>query len=796
MKTYFLLGLLTVVNYLAVFAKSDVKINVKGQVVAGSSNDPLEYATVVAYTPDSVLVDGTVTNQQGQFELNLEKGPYLFKFEYLGFVTQFLSIDLKKSFSLGVIELVANQLDLSEVEVRAEKSQMNLMMDKKVFNIGKDALSRGGSANEVLEQLPSVTVSAEGAVSLRGNAGVRILINGRPSALANNNALASISAESIDKIEIITNPSARYEAAGTAGIINIILKKEQQKGYGGTASLTGGYPADHRLQLNLNWRREKYNAFINAGNRYANFFGRSDITRTNELEGVIENLDQDYDQKRNDIAFHAYTGIDYFLGAKSTLTATYSIYDIVNDDIYTTDYLYTNGDDELVEDWQQELDYLEPGTYHQIDLSYTKSFAKEGRKLAVYFRNDLWNEEETEKVKIHESFPRNQSLLQYNTNTLEGSRDHMIQADYESPLGEDGHFEVGIRGETRIISADYFSEQLTDDIFQPIPGFDNKLDYFERIGSAYVQYRYKKDQFGLQIGLRNEYTFVEVELEGNTEEDFRKFYNRLFPSFSLNYELTSKRTVQFSYSRRIRRPQFWQLNPFRGINDPTALFIGNPDMDPAYTDRLELNLVQRWEKFTMNPAIYASTTTDYFEIARDATNENLFGFATGTLLAQPINLDRENQFGVELITNFRPSKALNFSTEFNYYGYQQRGDFEGRNFDFDFASWSGALRMQFDFSKDISFQSRFSYSARRKTVQMLERANHYVAASLSKQWGKKLTLTLSTRSPRWGAVEIFRPSFFLTDRGRWTGWRTQLNLQYRFEKGAKADSRSGRGSIR
>lgn len=796
MKKITLLGVLLFASTLLATAMPNLKVALTGKIVDAQSDKPLEYATVSAFTLDSALIEGSITNEVGQFQLQLPTGNYLIKFDFLGFEPQFLTVDLKKAKDLGFVKLEADQQLLSEVEVRAKKSQMNLMIDKKVFNIGQDALARGGSANEVLESLPSVAVSVDGQVSLRGNAGVRVLINGRPSALANNNALSSIPAENIEKVEIITNPSAKYEAAGTAGIINIILKKNQSKGYGGTVSLSAGYPADHRTSANLNWRGKKYNAFLNFGTRYANFFGGSDMERRNNLAGVIDNLDQDYDMERQDRAFSIYTGLDYNLTDQSTLTASYSLYSMVNDDVYTTDYLFFTNEGETTDSWNQTLDYLEPGDYHQIDLIYTKEYDKEGRKFTAYFRNDIWAEEESENTKINQAFPSVESLLNLRTSSIETSRDHLLQADYETPLGENSKLEVGVRGETRIISADYNAEQQADEVWLPISGFNNIFDYYERIGSAYFQYRYKKEAFGIQLGLRNEYTFIKVESDEAGSGDFDKSYNQLFPSASLSYQLTEGQDLQLSYSRRIRRPQFWQLNPFRGFNDPTSLFIGNPDMDPAYTNRVELNYVQRWEKLTLNPAIYASRTSDYFEVARDQEADNIFGFESGTLLSRPINLDYEDQFGIEITLNYRPTDAITIAWDANYYGYQQRGEFGDRSFDFDFSTWTSGLRLQFDLPKDISIQAQGNYRARRKTVQILNRANYTGSFSLSKQWNDKWTLTLSTRSPIWWDSQVFRPSFVIEERGRWVGWRSMLNLQYRFEKGARASGRRNRGSIR
>ncbi|MEO0340430.1 MAG: outer membrane beta-barrel family protein, partial [Bacteroidota bacterium] len=459
-------------------------------------------------------------------------------------------------------------------------------------------------------------------------------------------------------------------------------------------------------------------------------------------------------------------------------------------------YLFFTNEGDITDNWSQTLDYLEPGTYHQIDLIYTKEYDKEGRKFTAYFRNDIWQEEESEQVGITELVPFEQSLLDLRTSSIESSRDHLLQADYETPLGENSKLEVGLRGETRIISADYSAEQDIDNVWQPISGFNNILDYYEQIGSAYFQYRYKKDAFGLQLGLRNEYTFIRVESDEAGSGDFDKSYNQLFPSASLSYQLQEGQDLQLSYSRRIRRPQFWQLNPFRGFNDPTSLFIGNPDMDPAYTNRVELNYVQRWEKLTFNPAIYASRTTDYFEVARDQEATNIFGFDSGTLLSRPINLGYEDQYGIEITMNYRPTEDITIAWDANYYGYQQRGEFGDRSFDFDFATWTTGLRLQFNLPKDISIQTQGNYRARSKTVQVLNRANYAGSLSLSKQWNDKWTLTLTTRSPVWWDMQVSRPSFVLEERGRWVGWRSMVNLQYRFEKGARSNGRRNRGSIR
>lgn len=795
MRTLLFLGLLACTSNLLATALPQVKVSLTGTVLADDAS-PLEYATISAFTADSTLLDGTVTDETGKFELQLPKGDYRLKVEFIGFEPTELPVTLRGATDIGTINLNAGGLTLDAVEVRADKTQMNLQLDKKVFNVGADLLSAGGSANEVLEQLPSVTVSIDGQVSLRGNSGVTILINGRPSALADNNALAGIPAESIDKIELITNPSAKYEAAGTAGIINIILKKSQQKGHGGTASLALGYPNDLRGNLNLNLRREKYNLFGNLGFRYSDFRGTGNLTRRSTLTETVSNLEQERFQDRNDKVGSGFIGFDYNLSPTDVLTASYSLFHMRNDDLATVDFAFTDegGAPDLTT--QQTLDYLEPGTYHTIDVTYTKTLKKEGEKLTFFAQNDFWVEPEYEDVSFKEFFPTNEETLRYRTETEEGSRDYLLQADYEGPIGKHGKIEAGLRAETRIIYSDYLAEQFQDNTWSPLAGFNNEFDYFERIGSGYMQYAWQKDALSFQAGLRNEYTVVRVENASFPEENVRKPYNRLFPSASISFKFSEATSTQISFSKRIRRPSFGLLNPFGGIGNPNAIFRGNPNLDPNYTDRLEWNLVQRWDKLTVNPAIYVSTTVDYFAFVVDQVVENPFGLATGIITTLPVNLDRENRFGLELNVNYRPTESLNIGGEVNYYGYQQRGEVEGRSFDFDFATWSGSLRTGLDLPKDISFQSTLYYQARFKDVQVVRDPVYFLRLGLSKQWNRKFTLTANLSSPRFNNQTVTLSTFTEVEESQWTRWRGSLNFQYRFENGAQARARRQRGSIR
>lgn len=796
------MGLLAIASSLLATAlpvPNNLKVSLTGTIMADAAT-PLEYATVSAYTTDTILLDGTVTDATGKFDLSLPKGDYQLRIEFIGFATKEVPVSLRKQTDLGAISLAEGGINLAAVEVRADKSEMVLKLDKKVFNVGKDALAGGGSANEILEQVPSVTVGADGTVALRGDAGVTILINGRPSALADNGALSSISAASIASVEVITNPSAKYEASGTAGILNIILKKENNRGYGGNFSVGMGFPDNHTVDLNVNFRGEKFNAFANAGARYSNFYGDGVLNRTSTLGGTASNLRRVTDQLRNDLAGSGFFGIDYNVSPTEVISASYAIYHMRNDDESVIDFAYSDPNSAPAAAPEngllQTTDHLEPGTYNQIDISYGKDFATKGRKLNIYFKNDFWREPEYDEIALNQTIPTTEELYRYRTVSDEGSTDYLVQVNYESPLGDASTFELGGQAETRIITSDYNAEIATETGFEPIPGFTNDFDYFERIGGVYAQYAYRSEKISIQTGLRAEFTAVRTEDILESTENLKKDYLNLFPSLSLRYTLSETTSSQLSYGRRIRRPSFGSLNPFGGIGDPTSLFIGNPDLNPIYIDRVEWNLLYRKDKLTLNPAIYATQVNDFFKYVIEQEDGNLFGLDQGTIIVMPANLGKEQLLGLELTANYRASDALTLSGEFNYYGFRETGMLEGRDFAASGGTWAGSLRASLNLPGDVRFQGSYRYSAARRDAQGINKATYYANFSLSKEWKGKYTVSANVRSRRFFNSERFRPTFTETEDFQWTGWRTALSFRYRFEKGAKSDQRRSRGSIR
>ncbi|MEO0733679.1 MAG: outer membrane beta-barrel family protein, partial [Bacteroidota bacterium] len=390
-----------------------------------------------------------------------------------------------------------------------------------------------------------------------------------------------------------------------------------------------------------------------------------------------------------------------------------------------------------------------------------------------------------------------EEIVRYRTQSDESSADYLLQGDYEMPFGEFGKLEIGLRGESRIISADYFARKNEANGFVPIPGFNaNSFDYYERIGAGYFQYGYEKEALGIQLGLRAEYTDIATENSSQEETNLAKNYLQFFPSASFQYKLSERSSTQLSYSRRIRRPQFWQLNPFGGIRLPSFINFGNPDIDPSYTERVELNFLTRNDKFTFNPAIYVSFVDDMFINVIEQIPTNIFGLEDGTIEARPANLAGETIYGLELDLGYRPTDKLNFNGYFLYYGFSQRGDIGERNFDYDFATWRANVRAQLGLPHDLSIQTRIGYNAYWENAQSENLATFNGSAAISKEWKDKYTVTLNAYAPRYFREVTFRPSFRQQDYFQWTGWRFGVNFQYRFEQGASSRERRQRGSIR
>ncbi len=790
MKVFFFLMALAIASSLPANALP-AKADLTGRIIDADYNLPLEFATISAYDSEQVLVSGASTDSTGTFLLRLPKGDYTLRFEFIGYEQIDTSFVLSSDTDLGDIKLYNSAQLLDEAVVTAERSRMTLKLDKQIFDVGADIISQGGTANEVLDNVPTVNVSPEGIVSLRGNASVKVLINGKPSALADNNALQGIPASNIAKVEIMTSPSARYEAAGSGGIINIILKDASAKNWGGQVSASVGVPTDYRLNASFSRSEKKLTYFGNAGLRYSNYFSTGEAERISQLPSGKQILLEDLDQDRNDRARQAFAGLDFRPTEQTTLSASYSYYHQLNDDLSAVDYTYQDGSGNLQRDWLQSYDFLEPETYHQIEASWAQEFSTEGSKLFVLFQNDFWNNNEQELTIVSERFPTESEALRLRTDNRESSNDYLLQSDYEQKLGEHGKLEIGVRGEMRIISSDYLAEEKLGDEFVTFRGLENLVDYYERIAAAYVQYALEKDKWGLQLGLRSEYTNVRVEDQQAEIKDITKSYNWVFPSATISYKFSDKVNASLGYSKRIQRPGFWQLNPFGGIENPNELRFGNPDLDPSYRDHVELKVLFNGDKLTFNPYVNAHYIDGFYDT-------QVLQDSTGLVTYFPINLDQERILQAGMILTYEPFESWQITAEARAAEFKQRGFYEGVDFGNSFTTFSSEIGLRGKLPKDIRLQATFYYYGGQRYLQSYRDPFYGMNAGLSRKFlSDRLLVTLNVRnlfelSVYKGGATL--PTFTNSYARRWQGQRVGLTMAW--DIGADVRARRARGRIR
>ena len=713
-------------------AQSSKKVSITGTIVDQSTNAPLEFATAILLKSNTI-VTGVSTNEKGEFNLRAVEGSYTIRFEFIGYKPVELSPkSYTKNEQLGAIKLNEETAQLETINITAEKSTVEYKLDKKVFNVGKDLISKGGSVNDILNNVPSVTVDAVGSVSLRGNANVQILINGKPSVLTSNNGLGQIPAENIEKVEVSTNPSSKYGAEGTAGIINVILKRNKKGGFSSSVQVTTGSPVNNALNYNVNYKTETFNIFSNLSHINMRLPGTLDYFQTNtHNQNIISSTKQHVAIERNYKMNNVYIGGDYYINEENTLTFSYYFRSNVSNHFtdYTYDFLDNNN--QLESTIMATNKYREPQKANQIEVNYVKTFEKPGQKFTANIQYDFWNDDENENITGKQTFPIVSVENSLKSRDVESSKDLLFQSDYVLPIFEKSRLEMGIKGEIRRINSDY---KVWDNAVL-VDSLDNLLHYDEKIYGAYVQYGNREKKFQYSLGLRMEHSDTKSTDRKNIFFNHKK-YTDIFPTVHLTYNFSDSNSLQLSYSKRITRPRFWQLNPFGGIADRNNVRYGNPDLNPMYTNSFEIGTLKRWNGFTINPSIYYQRSTNIFEMITYRNNNN-------TIITIPVNLGSENRYGAELVTTYSPYKWWRLSADINFYGFNQKGSYKNINYDASNNTWTSRLNSTIKFT-DFSLQSTVNYVGARTSGQTYTESVAWFNLGMSKDFlNDKITLTLN-----------------------------------------------------
>ncbi|MFT4684452.1 MAG: outer membrane receptor protein involved in Fe transport [Flavobacteriales bacterium] len=733
MKKIILFFLLSI--SLNLIAQSSQKISIKGTIVDNITNTPLEFATAILLKSNTIIT-GVSTNEKGEFNLKATEGSYTIRLEFIGYKSVEIPVkNYTENQQLGNIKLDEESAQLDEIQITAEKSTVEYKLDKKVFNVGKDLISKGGSVNDILNNVPSVTVDATGGVSLRGNGNVQILINGKPSVLTSNNGLAQIPAENIEKVEVSTNPSSKYGAEGTAGIINVILKRNKKGGFSSSVQVTTGSPVNNALNYNVNYKTEKFNIFSNLSYTNMRLPGTLDYFQTNtNSQNVISSTKQHVEIERNYKMTNVYVGGDYYINDKNTLTFSYYLRN--NNSNHTTDYSYDflDSNDQTERTLISTNNYKEPQKANQIEVNYVKTFEKPGKKFTANIQYEFWNDDENENITEKQTFPTITAENSIKSRDVESSKDLLFQADYVLPIFEKSRLEMGVKGEVRRINSDY---KVWDNAVL-VDSLDNLLHYDEKIYGAYLQYGNREKKFQYSLGLRMEHSDTKSTDRKNVFFNHKK-YTDLFPTVHLTYNFSDSNSLQLSYSKRITRPRFWQLNPFGGIADKNNIRYGNPDLNPMYTNSFEIGTLKRWNGFTINPSIYFQRSTNIFEMITYKNSNNV-------IITIPVNLGSENRYGAELVSTYSPYKWWRLSADVNFYGFKQKGSYKNINYDSNNSTWTSRLNSTMKFT-DFSLQSTVNYVGARTSGQTYTESIAWFNLGMSKDFlNDRMTLTLNANN--------------------------------------------------
>ena len=687
------------------------QIVLSGTIADSDSGEPLPYATVSAFNRNGDLADGGIADENGVFKLMVSPNQYSLNFEYIGFES--VTTEIKpytNNINIGTIKLDSSVESLEGVDVVGQSAEVEIRLDKRVYNVGKNNLIRGGTVSDVLENVPSVSLDIDGNIELRGNNNVRILVDGKPSGLVGLggiDALTRLPAESIEKVEVITSPSARYQAEGATGIINIILAKRFLKGLNGVFNLSAGKNETYSGSANLNYRRGKFNFFTNSG--YSDRTNKGKAVQDNVYKTPLESVERYVEERlfnRRRQGFIINVGLDYQLTEKSSLTMSYLTNERDGDDRTVNEQSQYQTDGVLVTNrYENEIDQEDS---NQFSVDFEHQFNTKGHKLTATLQTE--KNDETEISDINSFFEDGQLSDDSEINsTVESQERNLAQIDYVYPIDKNTQFEAGYRGTDNKRMID-FEVQIIDenDNARIDENLSNVLDFEQEVHALYTQYGKKINSFSFLAGLRFENTKIFVEQLDSSSPLNNDSYNGYFPTLNLGYEISSTASITLGYNRRISRPNARTLNPFQSRSSKTSYFQGNPKLDPSYSNGIDIGYLKQFKKMTLNNSVYYRKSTDAISRVAIVTEETVFvnGIETPVIRRLPVNLGTVEQFGVEFNTSLRLVKGMRTNASVNFFRRIEEGNYQGVSYDTDNTSWSGNLSNSYRLP--FAIQSQFS----------------------------------------------------------------------------------------
>jgi len=635
------------------------EIRVKGKVMDGKRELALEFANIALLSPmDSALVTGGMSDLDGSFEFSTSGGDYILRVGFIGYLEFYEKITLasnKNSVNLGTIILEEDAQNLDEVVVEGVSSMFESDIDKRTYNVENSIVAEGQTASQLLSTLPSIQMDDEGGITMRGSGNILIYINGRPSNLSGDDAesiLSQFPANSIKSVELITNPSSRYDATGVGGIINIVLKKNEKTGFNGQVNASIGTREKYQAGINLNYGTEKANFYASYNWQDRRQRENGERSRNNYLNGFSPRLAQVQDGYEVEKTHLIRAGVDYNI-SDSGLFGVYfqgNFDDEVEYADITQRNLSENGS--LDSSSMRVNDELSKSGNYEGGINYTWDIDSIGQKLYTSLSYSYDNREQTEFYKQEFIDANgNSEPAKRLTQTNERPRTsnlYVAQLDYEKPFRNGASIETGLKAtignwqwSQQFAQGDEFSD------FTPIvvDSLSDTFDFDERVYAAYFTYRNTKGKFGYQVGLRGEYTETLGETVRNSESIPNNYFN-VFPSAFLSYTIAPENELTLNYTRRISRPSIWDLAPIYRVRDQYNFSIGNPYLQPEFTDSYEVGYMKGWDKYLLNATVYHRYSTDVETRITILTDDNV-------AIQSRQNADTKASTGFELINQIQ-----------------------------------------------------------------------------------------------------------------------------------------------
>ena len=760
---------------------------ISGNVVSKSTPDAVEFATIqLLKISDSSIVKSTVTDKKGKFILeNIESGNYLLRCSFIGFENTNVSVNINKQsrLNLGKIEIISVAASLKEVTVTGKKTLLNISIDRKVYNVTQDIMAQSGTASDVLKNIPSVVVDIDGNVSLRGSEAVLILINGRPSPLMGKTraeVLQQFPANSIERIEVITNPSAKYKPDGTSGIINIVLKKNVKTGWNGNLIANVGNRSRYNTSIGLNYKPGKLNVFANYSFRQDSRLRQNNTNRQYlDSTGNIASYYTDDNQSPNRPYSHLFTlGADYEVNSHNRfgISGNYHYRKLIKNDVtgynlFDKNYALTDNYNRLRYD--PELEKESDGTVY-----WQHNFPKEDHELRFELNVSGSNEVEDNHYTNIYYVPAVAPSFD-NTVIKQKNNQQQLTIEYTNPLSENSKLEAGYSGSFTQLDLNFFGEyydtvqhKFVKDIVK-----SNQFIYKEFIHAFYATYQHSYQKFGYEIGLRAEPVNINGKLV-TKDSAISNTYFKVFPTIHLSYKIKNSE-LQLNYSKRVNRAEGDDLNPFPEYRDPRNLRAGNPKLLPEIIHSVEFGYKWQNKNYSFVPSLYYRYKLNGFTTVTIPVNDSV-------LLTTQQNLSNDQTAGLELIFSAKAGKVFSANLSSNFFYEKIDATSLGYSDKKSIVSMSLNYNSTFVFTPTTFLQLSCNYRSARLTPQGKRYGTFVMNAGMRQDLLKKKMSVILTVSDLFKTLkyknELNSAYFNEISVGRRDAQIIYLGISYRFGK--------------